>query len=631
MNIGLLKKINYKIALISLISIVLYRVMFYSHHPVTGLFVFLFLGTFIYLYKKNKTFYLALLSFTVPFWIIYFRLLVSPGLISGYNNDFFLYSYKVFTSQFSVFFLFFYCCLLLSFIRNRVFKFIVFCVLFLASFIIIFDVFSYSIFSVRLSLVDVWNFKSDALRSISIILDFIKRYNFFVICFIFIEVGLFLFWKSKASRKLIGLVFGGAVLINLILVACPAAPGSIYDYIFYNVLSVNNGNFLAEKKYSENYEYNSFIPSVQKIEGLNKRKNVIVLFVESLSADQSKFFNGTHDNLKQLDDIAKNNIAFVNYYSNSFNTNTGNTAFLSSTPYVYGPNSNTDSWLANSFVNNLSKHGYKTKMVYSAEDIGGLTKIWEKTGFEEFIDGNDDFYKNSERLVFNSVPDLDMYENILKHQVEWNKAPPYFCMVMTTSSHAPFILSASDNSKGGVKDYERCIRYVDDTISTFYNKLKENGFFENGTLIITADHRAMTPFSAEEFNLHGEVGYSRVPLIIVDKDLPQGVYFNKLSHSSLGGIIEYLCLDEVLVKDFNSVPFIPEYKNSNQTIYYQYSAPRNKVSVSFGNNDIRTYEDKSLECNIQLNGDLTDFESECSSIDKDEKIKILKMINYFRR
>ena len=385
MNNNVLKKINYKIVLVSVITIFLYKVMFYSHHPVTGIFVFLFLGTFIYLYKKNKTFYLALLSFTVPFWIIYFRLLVSPGLISGYNNDFFLYSYKVFSSQFSVFFIFFYSCLLLSFIRNRVFKFIVFCVLFLASFIIIFDVFSYSIFSVRLSLVDVWNFKSDALRSISIIQDFIKRYNFFVICFIFIEVGLFLFWKSKASRKLIGFVFGCAVLINLILVACPAAPGSIYDYIFYNVLSVNNGNFLAEKKYSESYEYNSFIPAEQRIEGLNKRKNVIVLFVESLSADQSKFFNGTHDNLKKLDDIAENNIAFVNYYSNSFNTNTGNTAFLSSTPYVYGPNSNTDSWLANSFVKNLSKHGYKTKMVYSAEDIGGLTRSGKKQALRSLL------------------------------------------------------------------------------------------------------------------------------------------------------------------------------------------------------------------------------------------------------
>ena len=43
------------------------------------------------------------------------------------------------------------------------------------------------------------------------------------------------------------------------------------------------------------------------------------------------------------------------------------------------------------------------------------------------------------------------------------------------------------------------------------------------------------------------------------------------------------------------------------------------------------FTQNGLECNIQLNGDLTDFESECSSIDKDEKIKILKMINYFRR
>jgi lipoteichoic acid synthase len=89
---------------------------------------------------------------------------------------------------------------------------------------------------------------------------------------------------------------------------------------------------------------------------------------------------------------------------------------------------------------------------------------------------------------------------------------PFFASLLTVSSHPPFI-----DPERHQRGEENVIRYVDRELGRFHRQLEAAGFFANGLLLITGDHRAMTPVSAAEARDHGERALSRVPLIVAGR------------------------------------------------------------------------------------------------------------------
>jgi hypothetical protein len=56
----------------------------------------------------------------------------------------------------------------------------------------------------------------------------------------------------------------------------------------------------------------------------------------------------------------------------------------------------------------------------------------------------------------------------------------------------------------------------------FYTQLSESGYFENGILLITGDHRQMRPLSDIELERFGASARARVPLLVVGGSYPRG-------------------------------------------------------------------------------------------------------------
>jgi len=61
---------------------------------------------------------------------------------------------------------------------------------------------------------------------------------------------------------------------------------------------------------------------------------------------------------------------------------------------------------------------------------------------------------------------------------------------------------------------EETFGYADATAGIFYEAFLDADFFTNGVLIITSDHRSMTPLAANEIDRFGLSASARVPLII---------------------------------------------------------------------------------------------------------------------
>ena len=61
-------------------------------------------------------------------------------------------------------------------------------------------------------------------------------------------------------------------------------------------------------------------------------------------------------------------------------------------------------------------------------------------------------------------------------------------------------------------------------LADFYDALNKRGFFDNGILLITGDHHAMTPIDPREYAKFGERSFARIPLIVAGAvDMPRVV------------------------------------------------------------------------------------------------------------
>jgi phosphoglycerol transferase MdoB-like AlkP superfamily enzyme len=89
---------------------------------------------------------------------------------------------------------------------------------------------------------------------------------------------------------------------------------------------------------------------------------------------------------------------------------------------------------------------------------------------------------------------------------------PYFLALQTISFHKPY-----DTPYG--KTHDDAIRYADKSLYYFYLKLKQQGFFENGILVIVGDHRKMEPLEEEEKKAVGDAWHAKSLATVVGADI----------------------------------------------------------------------------------------------------------------
>jgi lipoteichoic acid synthase len=110
---------------------------------------------------------------------------------------------------------------------------------------------------------------------------------------------------------------------------------------------------------------------------------------------------------------------------------------------------------------------------------------------------------------------------------------PFYSFIVTLTSHGPFAMPEKykylklskelDNTILG--DYFQSIRYVDEKIGEFLDKLQKDGLLENSVVMIYGDHAGVHKFYNEELeNVSLEGGWwkqqdKKVPLIIYNKGI----------------------------------------------------------------------------------------------------------------
>ena len=251
-------------------------------------------------------------------------------------------------------------------------------------------------------------------------------------------------------------------------------------------------------------------------------RNVVLVIVESLSAYQSALLGGPRDWLPRLDAVSRENHYFTQFYANGFTTDGGEIALLTGRPPLipagqewylrkeFGQGPDTVPGVAH-------RAGAKT-YYFTATDLSFLDrgKWLHQLGFDGVEGSESPFYEGMPRMQFGAAVDAQLFarfENWLDTRKELGR---FVAVLLTDSTHPPYI-----DPRTGAIDPPGSFGYVDEQLAAFEERLRRRGFLDDGILLITGDHRSMTPLLGEEYRRFGERAFARVPLIVAGAvDLP---------------------------------------------------------------------------------------------------------------
>lgn len=537
-----------------------------------------------------------------------------PDISRVYRTEFSLGVLNVFHQYGVCFFILTFCLILSSWKRFWQLRLLGFLLFFLFFAVNAVDFFILRELNARLTLDAVRNFGWNFALGVPLVSDFLFSPPGIAVLFLLIFYVRFVSTSYYESRhpEYPALGSGGLLLLIIgVLTWGEPSPGStVDDYDFANFFTVNSSRHGV--RYSPDNPYGTEIPGVREFPGLNSRKNIILIDLESFSSYQSLFFGGFYNNMPNLDSLARSNVSFTNYYSNGYASDVANFAVLTGIPYINGWRSVTDpAFFDRALPRILRDNGYHTSVMYSSRNVFHADELLRQAGFEEFSDGSDPHYAISERLTFNSVPDRDLFDNLFQRVSRWRSGqPPFFTMVLTATTHAPFLMPLTHTGS-----FEGTLRYTDRELMELVAKLRSVRYFDHGIMVIVADHRAMLSLTLDEQMQYGERALGRVPLVIIDRSLGRRVFRNSVAHDSLGSIIRYLVLESSEVREWQCNPFAEP--DCQEDVFYQKKGPRDEVLVFRGSGDISR---------ITLDGDATDV----SSGSQEDRERLLRDAYWFR-
>jgi lipoteichoic acid synthase len=244
-------------------------------------------------------------------------------------------------------------------------------------------------------------------------------------------------------------------------------------------------------------------------------KSIVLVITESLSAYQSALLGGPHDWLPRLDALSQTNHYFTHFYANGFTTDGGEISMLTGrlpiTPpgmpwYTFSgfePNDDTLPAIAHRAGSEID-YFTTTELSFLNSDQ------WLRAlGFDAIEGSENSFYAGMTRRMFGAADDEALFGRFEKWLNDRGDAKPFVAVLLTVSSHPPFV-----DPHTGKNDAEGAFRYVDGQLADFHDALEKRGFLSNGVLMITGDHRSMTPILKDEYAKFGDRAFARIPMIV---------------------------------------------------------------------------------------------------------------------
>ena len=230
-------------------------------------------------------------------------------------------------------------------------------------------------------------------------------------------------------------------------------------------------------------------------------KNVVLITIESYSAEFMKAYGSEKNITPFLDSLAQQSMQFTNLYAVGNRTVRGLEAVTlclppSAAESVVKRKDNKNKF---STGNLFKQRGYNVKYMY---------------GGDAFFDNMGDFFGGNgydivdkktfapDEITFSNiwgVCDEDMYNKAIKViNVEAKENKPFFNHIMTVSNHRPFTYPEGKiDISGKSKSRDGGVKYTDYALKQFFKMASKQPWFKNTVFVILADHCASSSGKTE--------------------------------------------------------------------------------------------------------------------------------------
>jgi phosphoglycerol transferase MdoB-like AlkP superfamily enzyme len=273
----------------------------------------------------------------------------------------------------------------------------------------------------------------------------------------------------------------------------PLVTNSPYTFVF----SISQCK-LQEKKYFTQNELEKYFTLKRQYHSAipREKENIVIIIVESLSAEFIGSLNGYKGYTPFLDSIIGQSLVFRNATANAERSNKGITCIFSSLPSLMN-----ESFIESVYHDNcitgigtcLKEIGYHTSFFHGGTNgTMNFTSLCKATGIDNYY-GRTEF--NNEKYFDGKwgIYDEEFLQYMAKNLDTFKQ--PFFSAVFTLSSHHPFSIPQKYHGKfpQGPSDVLESMGYSDYSLKRFFETVSKEPWFKNTLFVITADH----PFEAD--------------------------------------------------------------------------------------------------------------------------------------
>lgn len=255
-----------------------------------------------------------------------------------------------------------------------------------------------------------------------------------------------------------------------------------------------------------------------------QKKNIILITIESLSADFLAAYGGKDGITPNLDNLLTESLVFDNLFATGNRTVRGLEAVTLCVPPSAGESIVKRPDCAGLFSTGslLSQMGYSVKYIYGGDSyFDNMGAFFGGNGYEVI----DRYALSPQEVTFENiwgVCDEDAFALALRTcDADAAKGKPFFTHIMTVSNHRPFTFPEGRiKIDGNPKSRAGAVKYTDYAIGRFLSEAQRKPWFANTVFVILADHCAS---SAGKTNLPLEKYH--IPALIYAPDFikPQRV------------------------------------------------------------------------------------------------------------
>ncbi len=272
------------------------------------------------------------------------------------------------------------------------------------------------------------------------------------------------------------------------------------DYFkFYKTLPENEAFALLRKQ----------IPSITGVSTLRTiksdnaatPKNVVLITIESYSADFMKIYGNEQNITPFLDDLAQKSLLFTNFYAVGNRTVRG----LEAVTLCFPPTAGESVVKRKDNKNKFSTGSIFKQKRYNVKFLYGGDAFFDN--MEDFFTGNgydiiDKKTFTPEEITFSNiwgVCDEDMANKAIKTMnAEAKTGKPFFNHWMTVSNHRPFTYPNDKiDIPGDSKSRDGGVKYTDYALKKFFTMASKQPWFKNTVFVILADHCASSAGKTE--------------------------------------------------------------------------------------------------------------------------------------